>query len=631
MPLFLQSRHASFSDQAFFGLSSWPYALKLLWAPLVDALFTTRWRLGRRKSWVVPVQLLTGLIMIVLGSRLDAVFGGDGPIDVLSLTASFFALYFLVATQDIAVDGWALTMLRPENVGYAGTANTVGQSTGIVTAYGLLMALDSADFSNTYVRMPLGLPTSSVGIVTMSGFMIACGCIFIVSTLALWAFLTEREGDGSDGVGGDIITNSASIRSDARLVESDEMDGVVPIRIAAIENGARETDDEAVDFNSAPPSTAAAAVAGTRSATTDGAGVARRRTPRRGSGSSDNDTTAGVAVDSGAATGRKARRSPRPSSRGRRQAPSPSNDAAQSAGRGAAGAVIDATASNSDSSPFHANGGVDPDEEGGTDDEARALVAGPRHVRDKTLPSNGAAHGSGSGLQAALDAVAASYRDLWRVLSLPEVRSLAIVLVTAKVGFAVSDGATGLIVQARGVRKETIALFDVVSTPIQLAAQIAMSRLVAGPRPLSIYMSAYPARIAVGLVFLAFMYGMLPPAQQSWEDSSTATGAVTSAALAVFFVVSNVHALFQAAMFVSMVCACGLPAAWQPGLSSPPTTRNMAPILHSPMQISFFTRIADPRMGGTFMTLLNTISNLGEWRTLQQFSAHCTWIAASSP
>ena len=29
--------------------------------------------------------------------------------------------------QDVAVDGWALTMLKPKNVGYASTCNSVGQ------------------------------------------------------------------------------------------------------------------------------------------------------------------------------------------------------------------------------------------------------------------------------------------------------------------------------------------------------------------------------------------------------------------------------------------------------------------------------------------------------------------------
>ena len=42
--------------------------------------------------------------------------GSDGP-DVFGLTLFFFVLFILAATQDIAVDGWALTMLSAENVG----------------------------------------------------------------------------------------------------------------------------------------------------------------------------------------------------------------------------------------------------------------------------------------------------------------------------------------------------------------------------------------------------------------------------------------------------------------------------------------------------------------------------------
>ena len=33
----------------------------------------------------------------------------------------------MILYQDVAVDGWALTMLKPKNVGYASTCNSVGQ------------------------------------------------------------------------------------------------------------------------------------------------------------------------------------------------------------------------------------------------------------------------------------------------------------------------------------------------------------------------------------------------------------------------------------------------------------------------------------------------------------------------
>ena len=47
--------------------------------------------------------------------------------DIWNITASFFILNFCAATQDIAVDGWALTMLSKKNVGLASTCNSVGQ------------------------------------------------------------------------------------------------------------------------------------------------------------------------------------------------------------------------------------------------------------------------------------------------------------------------------------------------------------------------------------------------------------------------------------------------------------------------------------------------------------------------
>ena len=37
--------------------------------------------------------------------------------DVVAITALFFLLVLMAATQDIAVDGWALTLLARNNVG----------------------------------------------------------------------------------------------------------------------------------------------------------------------------------------------------------------------------------------------------------------------------------------------------------------------------------------------------------------------------------------------------------------------------------------------------------------------------------------------------------------------------------
>jgi len=74
-------------------------------------------------------------------------------------------LNFLAATQDIAVDGWALTMLKRRNVGYASTCNSVGQTAGYFIGNVFLLAFSSPDFSNKYIR---SVP-QDIGLVTLAG------------------------------------------------------------------------------------------------------------------------------------------------------------------------------------------------------------------------------------------------------------------------------------------------------------------------------------------------------------------------------------------------------------------------------------------------------------------------------
>lgn len=165
VPLILQSKSASYTDQAFFSFVFWPFSLKLLWAPLVDAVYLRSF--GRRKSWLVPTQYILGLFMIYMSTQVDLLLGdgeGRGP-NVVALTGTFFFFEFLAATQDIAVDGWALTMLSRENVGYASTCNSVGQTAGYFLGNVLFLALESASFCNKYLRFQ----PQPQGIVTLSG------------------------------------------------------------------------------------------------------------------------------------------------------------------------------------------------------------------------------------------------------------------------------------------------------------------------------------------------------------------------------------------------------------------------------------------------------------------------------
>ncbi|CAL1136565.1 unnamed protein product [Cladocopium goreaui] len=127
LPLILKEKNVSYADLGTFSLNSYPFSLKILWAPIVDAAYFPRF--GRRKTWLIPTQLAIGVVMVVLSGSLDSLLFVEEP-QIKSLTCLFFLLYLLCATQDIAVDGWALAILRKENVSYAATCNAIGQTLG---------------------------------------------------------------------------------------------------------------------------------------------------------------------------------------------------------------------------------------------------------------------------------------------------------------------------------------------------------------------------------------------------------------------------------------------------------------------------------------------------------------------
>ena len=62
----------------------------------------------------VPIQLASAALMLISA---DWAEGRLKEADIVSITALFFVLVLLAATQDIAVDGWALTLLSRQHIG----------------------------------------------------------------------------------------------------------------------------------------------------------------------------------------------------------------------------------------------------------------------------------------------------------------------------------------------------------------------------------------------------------------------------------------------------------------------------------------------------------------------------------
>ena len=64
--LILGSRNATYGAQGTFSFVSWPYSLKIIWAPIVDTLYIKRF--GRRRSWIIPLNLLITVFMFSFGN-----------------------------------------------------------------------------------------------------------------------------------------------------------------------------------------------------------------------------------------------------------------------------------------------------------------------------------------------------------------------------------------------------------------------------------------------------------------------------------------------------------------------------------------------------------------------------------
>ncbi|CAH0691819.1 unnamed protein product [Spodoptera exigua] len=369
VPMLLQNRGITYTQQAEFSFVNWPFSVKLLWAPIVDALFWPQF--GRRKTWLVPVQYLIGIVMIIMSYSVTDWLGDDDiPPSMTILTISFLFLNFLAATQDIAVDGWALTMLKRCNVGHASTCNTVGQTAGFFLGYVMFLALESPYFCNKY----LYFEPQAEGLVTLASFLLFWGWVFIVTTTLIAVFKHEA--------------------------------------------------------NDAP-------------------------------NTKENDV------------------------------------------------------------------------KGFSD-------------------------------------VVTAYKQLYTIIKLPAVRTLALVLFTAKLGFCASDAVSGLKLVEAGVPREDLALLAVPLVPVQIIMPVLLAKHTTGREPLSLWLRAFPLRLLVGplaAALVAITPTLLNDAPPSYS---------------YLFILMILYIFHQTCLYCMFVAV-----------------------------MAFFAKVSDPAVGGTYMTFLNTMSNLG--------------------
>lgn len=111
-----------------FTLAQAPWAFKVVWSPLMDRYVPPFW--GRRRGWMAVTQVA----LAVLGLLLAGV--GDRPDAIWVVGALALAIALASASQDIAIDAYAVEVLRTEEQGAAVGARTALYRAAMVVAGG---------------------------------------------------------------------------------------------------------------------------------------------------------------------------------------------------------------------------------------------------------------------------------------------------------------------------------------------------------------------------------------------------------------------------------------------------------------------------------------------------------------
>jgi len=164
-----------------------------------------------------------------------------------------------------------------------------------------------------------------------------------------------------------------------------------------------------------------------------------------------------------------------------------------------------------------------------------------------------------------------TYRVLWKIIRNPRIPVYSFFLLTHGMGYAAVEAMTSLKLVERGVPKAKIALLEIPMIPVKIILTLFLTRFTIGPRPMNVYLASLPWRLVFCLFMVLVVY-LAPMVILDDGDFPTYYYGIIIAVLAL-------HKCGVYAMFVS--------------------------------GMAFAARVSDPAVGGTYMTFINTLSNLG--------------------
>ncbi|MBF0299318.1 MAG: AmpG family muropeptide MFS transporter [Oligoflexia bacterium] len=135
-----------------------PYTLKFLWSPLFDRFVLPICGLGRRRSWMIVIQILLALSIAAMAFAKPK----EEPLIVvlLAIIVTFFS-----ASQDIVLDAYRREILSNEELGLGSSIFVNGYRVAMLlsSSGALILADQLKSWSTVYVIMGLFM---SIGIIT---------------------------------------------------------------------------------------------------------------------------------------------------------------------------------------------------------------------------------------------------------------------------------------------------------------------------------------------------------------------------------------------------------------------------------------------------------------------------------
>ena len=163
-----------------------------------------------------------------------------------------------------------------------------------------------------------------------------------------------------------------------------------------------------------------------------------------------------------------------------------------------------------------------------------------------------------------------TFQSLKKILELSSMRKLLLILFTCRIAFATTTIRSLKLIEA-GVPKEKLAMINAPFQIVQILCPFVLSKLVDVNKPLDLFLKIYPIRLFVSILL----------------------------AIWVFYtpLFKNEHGEYPFSYFLLYIILNGV-------CSFVFSTMALA-------KTSFFTRISDKSIGGTYMTLCNTVANIG--------------------